>query len=606
MLDAKHNRLLYDALLKAPEDYEFNHAIATTYSLDLESILLLPVALFFAQDMDFEAHQTRDDLLEALTKASKQISIFCQRGKIKVPKRYSNLIAFWEKGIHQVKMDRYYKSFHPKIWIIRYTRKEGKADPFYKFICTSRNLTFSRDWDLAICTEGYVKKAISGENESLIDMLKWLDSHKLDIIPRSFFAELPKVQFSVPRGFNTINFHPIGISDKYFNPVVNQKNIQDQRLVMSPFLQDETLKVLKDQSKKLFLFSTAGELSQIDRDILSEINPVFQFSPFIETAEKEESISEPDELPLNQSLHAKFFIDRKGRNISWFIGSANATQPASRGNIEFLVELQTTNSSYSPENIGNQLTSVEKSGVSLFQAYEGSYSELDKTIEIREQELRRLIHDLSSIEIFGEAILNEKGLFDLIIHLPIVGIRIPQDIAIRLKPLPEHNKGAIPIDFNQKQTIDYFKDYEEINLSPFLVFEIWEKGHRSAQFVVDMKIKLDDRRLDKIFTAIISNKTKFLNYLFFLMSEETPDFHSDEDINSKIPGDNRGVKMPHFANSPVYEKLLYTASRNPKKLIAINDFVERLKGEIDNNGNEVVSAEFQKMWQVFKSYSQKK
>ncbi len=52
MLDAKNNRLYYDALLKAPDGYSFNHAVTTTYSLDLDAILLVPVALFFSADFD--------------------------------------------------------------------------------------------------------------------------------------------------------------------------------------------------------------------------------------------------------------------------------------------------------------------------------------------------------------------------------------------------------------------------------------------------------------------------------------------------------------------------------------------------------------------------
>ena len=84
MLDAKNNRLYYDALLKPPVGYTFSHAVTTTYSLDLEAILLVPIALFFSGDFDLNAQQNRDDFIESLTKASDHISIFCSFVKSKI------------------------------------------------------------------------------------------------------------------------------------------------------------------------------------------------------------------------------------------------------------------------------------------------------------------------------------------------------------------------------------------------------------------------------------------------------------------------------------------------------------------------------------------
>jgi hypothetical protein len=42
--------------------------------------------------------------------------------------------------------------FHPKIWLLRYT-SETEA-PAYRFLCLSRNMTFSRSWDLILRLDG--------------------------------------------------------------------------------------------------------------------------------------------------------------------------------------------------------------------------------------------------------------------------------------------------------------------------------------------------------------------------------------------------------------------------------------------------------------------
>ena len=163
MIDAKRNRLDYGKELAPPLGFELDHAIGTTYSLDLEAILLIPVALFFSEDLDINPKEIRDDTLESLVNVSKKVSIYHQRGKIKVPEQYSQLMAYWEKGLTPVHLDSYFRSFHPKIWIIRYTEIKGEK-VIYRIINTSRNLTFSRDWDLAITTEGQTNSNIENQN----------------------------------------------------------------------------------------------------------------------------------------------------------------------------------------------------------------------------------------------------------------------------------------------------------------------------------------------------------------------------------------------------------------------------------------------------------
>ena len=606
MLDAKNNRLYYDALLKPPVGYTFSHAVTTTYSLDLEAILLVPIALFFSGDFDLNAQQNRDDLIESLTKASDHISIFCQRGKIRVPNQYNKLIAFWEKGIHQVQMLQYDQSFHPKIWIIRYLPDEKKAPAFYRFLCTSRNLTSSRDWDLAVSTEGYVEEEKSGENSGITEMLSWLDKQVGKVIPAEFFKEIPKVKFDVPSPFTDIDFHPIGISPKRENPMIKEQIKQDERLVVSPFLKEETLIKLLEKSNRLYLLSTNYELSQISSSFLQSISPVYQFSPFIEDAEKLEYMSEPNEIPMGQNLHAKLFIDKKGRNISWYLGSANATTPASRGNIEFMVQLQTLNKAMGPAPIKEQFIQSMQSGISLFEKYEGESTETDKSEIIREKEIRKLIHSLSGIEFKGKAEQNIEKLYDLIIFIPESDIPLPQDIEVKIKPLPEKHKSSVKFNHNLSQEIKDFTGYEDVELSPYLIIEIWEKNKLQHQFVLDMKIELDNNRLNRIFTSIINSKSRFLNYLFFLMSEETPDVTDDAFEVSRNKGGSYGDEIAFFANTPVYEKLMYTASRNSQKLGSINKLIERLKNEEDEHGEAIISKEFLTMWDVFHSFSKQK
>lgn len=41
------NRELYTTLMRSPDGYRFDHAVATTYSLDFETALAIPIAVVF-------------------------------------------------------------------------------------------------------------------------------------------------------------------------------------------------------------------------------------------------------------------------------------------------------------------------------------------------------------------------------------------------------------------------------------------------------------------------------------------------------------------------------------------------------------------------------
>ena len=88
MLDPKQNGVDYGSQLAPPDGYELSTAIGTTYSLDLEALMLIPVSLFYAQPIEGNPDQIRYDMLNAITNASKKITLFCQKGQIKVPKKY--------------------------------------------------------------------------------------------------------------------------------------------------------------------------------------------------------------------------------------------------------------------------------------------------------------------------------------------------------------------------------------------------------------------------------------------------------------------------------------------------------------------------------------
>src|SRR5687767_6042393 len=95
MLEPASRLLLLDAL-RPPSGYRLDHAVGTTFSLDLAALLAAPVGFAL---LDREADDGRPvtdpvALLEAVRRNADRIDIFCQAGQIALPPEYRPIISY--------------------------------------------------------------------------------------------------------------------------------------------------------------------------------------------------------------------------------------------------------------------------------------------------------------------------------------------------------------------------------------------------------------------------------------------------------------------------------------------------------------------------------
>jgi len=607
MLHPKHNRIDYGEQLIPPNGYEFVQAIGTTYSLDLEALMVLPVALFYAQTLDGNPDEMRYDMLDAITKAADKITVYYQNGQLKVPQKYHHLMAYWEKGIEKVTMPDHVSSFHPKVWIMRY--ENGEKPPIYRVLITSRNLTFARDWDVAFSTEGIVTDKEQPINKPLINFLDFLSISGKKKIGSSFLQDLLKVKFDLPERFDTLSFLPIGIQNpntgkKYPNPLTASKAIWDEMLIISPFVDKTTLDTLsRCTHKPPYLLSRKEELDAVQEETLKAFH-TWQFSKFIQEAEYFEELAEEGILPSEQNLHAKLFVAMTGKISNWYLGSANCSDPAQGRNIEFMVELKSENTSaLKTKDVFNVLTNPDKAdGISLFTPYNFAARISVEEYKKIDLDIRRIKYDLSKLTLKGKCNIIEGGTsYNLEIEIDAVNFSLPVDYKVKFKPLSEQQKATIALKPNEINTIKDFTGYSETALTPFLEFEIWKKSERYSHFLLAMEIELPESRLNKIFTSIINSREKFLKYLTFLLTGEDTEVIGTESIADKRntqPNDESWA----FTGTPVYEKLLIAASRYPNKLKSIDALILRLKSESSDLDEPIITAEFESFWHVFQTF----
>ena len=602
MLHPKNNRIDYGEQLIPPEGYELTSAIGTTYSLDLETLMVLPVALFYSQLLDESTDNLRFDMLESITRASEKITVYYQSGQLKVPNKYHHLMAYWEQGIVPVTMPNHVSSFHPKIWIVRYDKK---GDPtIYRMLVTSRNLVNNRDWDIAFASDGVVQEKEDKRNDPLVHLLEYLNATDRRI-SSSFISDLRKAKFEIPHPFTKLKFHPVGVSNvlmnqRYKNPLTESNTSWKEMLIVSPFVDDVTLKKLQNSVERTpVLLSRKSELDCVGEEVLRGFSN-WQFSRYIEEGERHTELEEGVES-MDQNLHAKLFVTDKGVSQSWYLGSANCTDPAQGRNVEFMIELITNKSAAGPKQVLKQLTSEKDGDACLFTPYsflDRHPALLQKQIEL---EVRKIKYDLSCQEFRGDATRIIDGTaFDLTIEVDLTSFKLPEAYEILIRPLPEKHRSAQKIYPGNHNRIKEFKGYTETMLSPFIEVQIWRDGLLCGAFLLTMDIILPESRLNKIFTSIIDSSEKFLKYLTFLLTGEDAEL-----INSAVGAVDRlgiGLKSNSLDSIPVFENMMIAASRSPDKLNAINTLIDRIKKEAIGNDEQIISEEFEEFWGVFRKY----
>lgn len=608
------NRINFGKALRSFEGYEMDYAIGTTYSLSLEALMFIPVTLFFGEELNPTEKVLTSEMFEALTKVPDQVQLFCQRGKLQKPSFYHNILAFWEKSVEQIQMASHVESFHPKIWLVRYVPTKKELPVRYKFICSSRNLTLCRDWDMAIQMEGAVKKGKQEANKPLLEFIQMLNAKATRKIKQEILDEIMHIAFELRDDQASYSFHPIGFNNKK-HPLLLGDSKQDQLLVISPFLDKDTIAAYKKRTSRFYLFSNGYELNRIPQTCLDEVNEVFMFHPLLEQPffaepeadsdeEMDNSINgnvEPDsEYNPSMNLHAKLYISQNERTSRWFIGSANCTPPATERNIEFLTEISFVSGKATIENAKTLLVTPKK-GQGLFVRYaSGKNTETEEELQT-EADLRKLIYNLAALKFVGSAHKREDGRFDMEIKLEQAILSLPLDWSITVLPLSANNSNALSINSSEKEQILKFKAFEESQLTPYLLCTIHYNKSLKKQLVLDCEIEFAADRMGKIFKSIINNQEKLFKYLSAILSkEETLPLL---ELQKKESLYKVSLVSKTLENMSLYEKLLLAASRDKKKIKLAAKTIEYLENETDEQGIRIVNEDFVEFFKVFKPFA---
>ena len=592
MLNPKADCLDYGKLLRPPDGYVLDQAVATTYSADLQTLISIPVALVYAQTLEGDLSEVRIELLEAIKEFSNKVRVYHQKGQLHVPKA-NWLYAFMEDALVPILPENAFTSFHPKVWLIRYRAKNEDAIPHFRLIVLSRNLTFDRSWDVACSLDGKPQSKELNDNQPLLKFFGWLDKQHPIPNAKTLLNELARVKFDAPEKFGKLLFHPIGIPGFEKNPVEQQKS--DNALIISRFLHPKALQTIRNNTaKEMHLLSEKVDLLTIPISVREQFRS-YHLNEWIIDGESIDAAEDGNPDQQKQHLHAKLFIFRTmGENSRWFLGSANATEAAFCRNVEFLVELRTDAYQARPRKVLGTL--VEEYGTGAFVELPPDQEAPCSKAEAQRNEIREFEYNLLKADM--EACLkpgSQKDTYDLVLRVTAPRFPSVKDFKVTVKPF---NIESTPQALASGSSKDLrFSAISESYLSRFLHLTITGRDLPTRQFLICVPMTgLPRQRLESIFRKVITSPDKFFQYLRFLLAEEV----CKEDLirvsTNKVVSSSEVGAMAFDA--PLYEQLLVAASRAPSKLRAVDDVIRKLNTE----ESSVIPADFLELWNSFRPF----
>jgi len=624
MLDPNERKLYIDAL-RPPYGFSLDRAIGTTYSLNLLTLLAVPLsfAKFELKEKD-EILKDPISILEAVRRSAGKFHVFCQTGGIHVPKIMNPLFNYLEKTIIEVNAPHPEGTFHPKVWVLRFVDKSGKS-VLYRFLCLSRNITFDRSWDTILTIEGEVKKRFFSKNKPLSEFINALPGLSKNRLPRSFYRkieeiaeEIRHVDFEPPSQFEDFKFWPLGLSGNRKFPIIDD---YWSLLVVSPFLTDGLLQRVALTKSKNILVSRVEELDILMPETREKHNEIYYMDEAagdeeessIETSSDSSQKSDLDKESDLSGLHAKLFIAETGWDAHVWTGSANATSNAFKMNVEFLVELVGKRSrvgikKFMGEKEGNN---DKKKGNTTFRDLLFEYKPPEPPVK-EDEKKKKLERKLEAITKqiantnFRVLVISDikKKTYTLQLDAQgIKGMKSVEDVKCRVWPISLSSYRSSLFDLSNPKLPVLFSDLPFDKLTSLFAFELKVKD-LAKSFVLNLPIKgLPPDREEKMLQAMISSQDKFLHYLLLLLFEGESAFLAAL-METKLKGlQSKGRQWLFGEDMPLFEELVRAYSRYPEKIERIAELVDDLSKT--EKGKKVLPEEFQRLWAAFQKGKRK-
>ena len=603
MLNPGNDRLDYGQVLTPPVGFELDFAIGTTYSLDLDALVGVCLAMGLSEETDSDLMNNPVYLLEALRSTGDKVALFCESGQIHMPSNVTRLYILLEKIVFSVRPPRRkeiasFPSFHPKFWLIRYKNK--KQEIVYRVVILSRNLTFDRSWDVTFYMDGHVVNDQTEKNEPVCDFMRFLQhcipktdaGKEKDKRIRAIISELPYVHFEpTEKEFYDYCFIPNGVkkadgSYYRFDETSLFNETFHELMVISPFVSSDIIRNFNCRNDKSPIENPRYML--ITREMsLGKLKPedVTHFKLYTmrdKVIDGETGISDDSTATQKQDIHAKIYMMRKYADSSLYLGSLNASHNAVYGNVEFMICLRAKNRYLNMDRLTASLFGDKQDGSdNPFQEITmESFQKLQD--DDPETNLDVVVKNISRSRPSASVIAEDDEHYSVSLRFGVCDIR-NHHVSVRPLLHPNHEKEfAQDISFN---------GLELTQLSEFYVITVSDGEHSISRVLIIPTEGIPDNREKMVVSGIVSNKECFYRYITFLLG--------DDSILSALEVNSGGMAYGNYANKPnydtpaLYEKMLQAAATEPQKFKGI----EYMMKSITDDG--IIPDDFKALYMKF-------
>ncbi len=592
------DRINYGEVLMPPVGYKLEHAIGTTYSLDLETLTAVSIALGLIEDTDSELINNPISMLSALQKISDRIVVFCEAGQIKLPSKPNALCLTLEKMVVPVsvpfdkKINRY-PAFHPKTWLLEYSNEDGERQ--YRFVVMSRNMTFDHSWDVACALDGDTSSSGEVSAEPIAEFLKFLRKQlNKELINYSrqysdlsyMIKTISQVGFHVENGFSECVIMPMGIGSASYDMASNWLFTENfhELVVMSPFLTGSVIEGFNDPGKTLTgttrtLITRRSELPKITNgkasnfDVYVMKDDIIDGESSISDGEDEQSEQESGK----QDIHAKIYVRRKYSTTDLFLGSMNASYAAINSNIEMMIRLRTKNSVLNGEKFLNDIMGEDHEG-------KKNPFELVLLDEIDENEDTSL---QDSVEQKIKTICRIKMVATVMDNNSRYDVHIKADIdhkidGVIIRPLRSNKESELLPEME-------FDSLDMLQLSEFYVVAATIDDCTLERVIMIPTSGIPEGRDAEIIKNVIKTRNQFIEYVAFILGDD----YVQSFLENKKAAGGYGEWDQNSAMPAVYEKMLKTSVSDPDRLGEIQYITKAIEEE------EIIPPEFREMYSVF-------
>lgn len=578
MAESLFNEVMYNEVL-ASDGFVVDYAVCTTYSLDMPTLLSVPFMLGTMSELTDDAMRSPHYVLEAINKSAGKFAVFCNAGNIHVPQNTKTKIySLLEKSIVQITLPsrgKGFVNFHPKVWVIKESNPENGNEQL-KVVVMSRNLSTSEDLDVICELTGVVSKSPANrkKHKPLLDFLIWLRGLAKDRNVRKGIDGLCEAlnrvrRFETELPFEDYEFFPMGIPGYEGKESCLDKMLDHaaETIIISPFVDDSIVQLFA-QSHPATKKTLITRHSSVTDQMLTLNDGVYAVK---------EVMTDRTEKDTCVDIHEKVYFIRNSQDYLnyLYLGSTNATQNGFGRNVEFLLRLQFKPYNMSYDRFRKELIYDGKD--CMFEKVTSVVAQNDNDKEDTENELQ-LNKAIRAIDDARINVVND-GTYDVTIHCK----RHIADIPVFIHPLYSQTL---------RQELADGIEFKSLPLDSVTEFYVLEVGNIKRVVKVDTKGMPVAERDKAIFQSVINTKSKFINYLAFMLTDDPDEFlaESQQMEREQLQG---GTTASDFEmTTSLYEDMVKAAYASPEKIAAI-------KNIMDKADKSVIPANFENMYNQF-------